>query len=193
MTSDTNQTAGTATQLCDYTSAILDQMSQVIQPYITSQSGDYAAHVGAHMRHIIEHYDTLVHAFQSLKTGSVAVGRADYDARERNLEVETNPLEAIRRIGLIADTFGSNSRLETYDMGCTVEVHTRGGLNGEHDFCTPSNFARELMFLNSHATHHFAILQGYAKERGQTLGAGFGKAPATVAYEKQLQNQEVAA
>ena len=193
MTSYTNRAAGTATQLCDYTSAILGQMSQVIQPYVSSQSGDYAAHVGAHMRHIIEHYDALVQAFKSWKAGAELRCHADYDARERNLEVETNPLEAIRRIGLIVEIFGSNSGMKRSDMECVVEVYIRGGLNGEYDFCTQSSVARELMFLNSHATHHFAILQGYAKQRGQTLGAGFGRAPATVAYEKQLQQREVAA
>jgi hypothetical protein len=145
------------------------------------------------MRHIIEHYDALLKAVTTLQAGTAAVCKADYDARERNLEVEANPLEAIRRIKLIAATFGSDSGVSERDMAQVVQVHVRGGLNGEHDFCTLSSVARELMFLNSHATHHFAILQGYARERGQTLGAGFGKAPATVAYEQQLSQQQVAA
>jgi len=68
-----------------------------------------------------------------------------------------------------------------------VDVYTRGGLKGEHDFCTVSTLAREIMSLNSHATQHFAILQGYARARGQTLGSGVGKAAATVAHELRLQ------
>ena len=66
-----------------------------------------------------------------------------------------------------------------------VDVRTRGGLQGEHNFSTRSTVARELMFLNSHATHHFAILQGYARQRGETLGTGVGRAPATVAHEQR--------
>jgi len=62
-----------------------------------------------------------------------------------------------------------------------VDVYTPGGLKGQHNFCTASTLVREIMFLNSHATHHFAILQGYARERGQTFGSGVGTAPATVA------------
>jgi hypothetical protein len=193
MTTHPTHASGTVAQLCDYTSAILGQMTSVVEPYVGLRSADYAEHVGAHMRHIIEHYDTLVRAIQALQAGATTICKADYDARERNLEVEANPLEAIRRIGLIAATFGSGSGMKTQDMAQPVQVHVRGGLNGEHDFCTLSSVARELMFLNSHATHHFAILQGYAKARGQTLGAGFGKAPATVAYEQQLQQHEVAA
>lgn len=118
---------------------------------------------------------------------------ADYDARERNMEVETNPLEAIRRVGLIDAALGRRSGLDDAAMLQIVHVYTRGGLKGEHNFCTPSTLAREIMFLNSHATHHFAIMQGYARERGQTLGAGVGKAPATVAHEQRVNQIRVAA
>ena len=82
---------------------------------------------------------------------------------------------------------GSSAGLNESTMQQVVNVYTRGGLKGEYNFCTPSTLAREIMFLNSHATHHFAIMQGYARERGQTLGAGLGKAPATVAHEQRLQ------
>jgi hypothetical protein len=192
-TSNTSSTLGTAAQLCNYTSAVLAQMLSVIQPYVGAQQADYAAHVGAHTRHIIEHYDTLAKALNVAQSDPQAMCTADYDARERNLEIEANPLEAIRRIGLIDAALGSRSGLDDAAMLHSVHVFTRGGLKGEHNFCTPSTLAREIMFLNSHATHHFAIMQGYARERGQTLGAGVGKAPATIAHEQRLSKSEVAA
>jgi hypothetical protein len=191
-TSNTPNSLGTAAELCGYTAAVLAQMVSVIQPYVGAQQPNYAAHVGAHMRHIIEHYDTLVKALNAAKSNPQAMCAADYDARERNLEVEANPLEAIRRIDLIKAALGNSSGLNDAAMFQVVHVYTRGGLKGEHNFCTPSSLAREIMFLNSHATHHFAILQGYARERGQTLGAGVGKAPATVAHEQRI-NSQVAA
>lgn len=184
---------GTAKQLCDYTAAVLAQMVSVIQPYVGAKESDYAAHVGAHIRHIIEHYDTLVIALASAQVAAGAACQADYDARPRNLEVETHPSEAIRRIGLIDAAFGSSADLSESAMQQCVLVYTRGGLKGEHNFCTSSTLAREIMFLNSHATHHFAIMQGYARERGQSLGAGVGKAPATVAHEQRLNKSQVAA
>jgi hypothetical protein len=189
----TQNKLGTAAQLSAYTAAVLAQMASVIQPYVGARAADYAAHVGAHMRHIIEHYDALVYAVKAVNTGAAVVCTADYDARERNLLVEAEPLEAIRRIDLIKAAFGPDAGLNESAMSQVVQVHTRGGLNGEHDFCTASSVARELMFLNSHATHHFAILQGYARERGETLGAGVGKAPATVAHEQSLNKSKVAA
>ena len=184
---------GTAEQLRGYTAAVLAQMVSVTKPYTTANQSDYGAHVGAHIRHIIEHYDTLVNALTRAKSTGQSTCVVDYDARERSLEVEGNPLEAIRRIGLIDTALGSHSDLGEAAMLQVVHVYTRGGLNGEYNFCTPSSLAREIMFLNSHTTHHFAILQGYARERGQTLGAGVGKAPATVAHEQQLVGSRVAA
>lgn len=184
---------GTATQLCAYTAAVLSQMVSVIQPYLSERQSEYATHVGAHIRHIIEHYDTLAQSIMAGNVSKEAVCSADYDARERSIEVETNPQEAIRRIGLIDAVFGSRSGLDDAAMLQVVHVFTRGGLRGEYNFCTPSTLAREFMFLNSHATHHFAILQGYARERGQTLGFGVGKAPATVAHEQRLAKGMVAA
>jgi hypothetical protein len=192
-TSNSPNSLGTAAQLCDYTAAVLAQMVSVIQPYLGAQQSDYAAHVGAHMRHIIEHYDTLVNALNDAKSNPKAMCAADYDARERNLEVEANPLEAIRRIDLIEAALGNSAGLNEAAMLQVIHVLTRGGLKGEHNFCTPSTLAREIMFLNSHATHHFAILQGYARQRGQTLGAGVGKAPATVAHEQRQVTSQVAA
>ena len=192
-TSTTPSTLGTAAQLCNYTSAVLAQMVSVIQPYLGALQPDYAAHVGAHTRHIIEHYDTLVNAWAATQKSPRAACQADYDARERNMDIETKPLEAMRRIVSIEAALGNSSGLDDAAMLHSVQVFTRGGLQGEHNFCTPSTLAREIMFLNSHATHHFAIMQGYARERGQTLGAGVGKAPATVAHEQRANNIAVAA
>ena len=193
-TTHTSGPLGTATQLCAYTAAILAQMVSVIEPYAGARQPEYAAHVGAHIRHIIEHYDTLVKAWATAQEKPGTSCQADYDARERNLEVETHPLTAIERIALIDSALGSRAALDEAAMQQTVYVYTRGGLSGEYNFCTTSRLAREIMFLNSHATHHFAIMQGYARERGQTLGWGVGKAPATVAHEQRLhKTQQVAA
>ena len=183
----TNSTCGSATQLCAYTSDILTQMIGVAQPYVESRQQTYGEHVGAHLRHIIEHYETLAHALTCSESCSNRACVVDYDARERNIRVETDPQVALDRIGLLQRAFEViNDPL----MERAVDVHTRGGLQGEHNFSTRSSVARELMFLNGHATHHFAILQGYARQRGETLGAGVGRAPATVAYEQRLQHEQ---
>lgn len=108
--------------------------------------------------------------------------------RARDSLLETDPSIALARISglrcLLHCGFDTPARL-----ALPVEIHTRGGLEGEHDFCTMSTLARELSFLHSHAVHHFAILQGDAKLRGKSLGAGLRRAPSTIAHENKMRQQ----
>lgn len=181
-----SQTRSNSAQLCAYTCDIFLQMQSIVKPYVGPRTQSYREHVGAHLRHIIEHYETLARVL----TGPVFIGdqlyAVDYDARERNIQIETEPVVALNRITWLCDAFADLGKLQ---LEYPVEVHLRGGLQGEYNFISRSTVAREVMFLNSHATHHFAIMQGYAHQRGETLGAGLGKAPATVAHEQQLQRK----
>ena len=176
---------GSGAQLRAYTGDVLSQMASIVQPYVGSRANTYGEHIGAHLRHIIEHYDTLAHALACSESRSNRACVVDYDARQRDPRLETDPEVALKHIHLLHHALGG---IPDPLMERSVDVHTRGGLQGEHDFSTRSSVARELMFLTSHATHHFAILQGYARQRGETLGVGVGRAPATVAYEQRLQH-----
>lgn len=180
----TGNNCGTAAQLCTYTGDIFLQMASVAKPYLGPRMPSYRDHIGAHLRHIIEHYGALAHALATSNLCSDVVCTVDYDARKRNVHIETDPAVALDHIALLKRAF---EVLDLSLMAQAVEVHTRGGLQGEQNFITVSSVARELMFLNSHATHHFAIVQGYAHQRGETLGDSFGKAPATVAHEQRQQ------
>lgn len=178
----TGLNCGTAAQLCTYTGAVFSQMESVTKPYLGPRMGVYREHIGAHLRHIIEHYGAFAHALATSERCSDLVCTVDYDARERNIHIETDPAVALDQIAVLKRRFEA---LDLPQMAQAVEVHTRGGLQGEQNFITLSSVARELMFLNSHSTHHFAIVQGYAHQRGETLGDGFGKAPSTVAHEQR--------
>jgi hypothetical protein len=182
---------GTADQLCAYTGAVLGQMAGIATPYVrqTPDAEAYPTHVGPHLRHAIEHYETLARVIGQLQAGENADTVTDYDARERELRLDTDPQVALARIAQLTALLGQPGAISANTLARKVQVLTRGGLQGEHNFNTPSTVGRELMFLNSHATHHFAIVQGYLRAQGQTLGAGLGKAPATVAYEQQQRNQ----
>lgn len=182
----TIESCGNCAQLCAYTGDIFLQMQGIVKPYAGLRMPSYREHVGAHLRHIIEHYETLARVLTEPATLARRVCAVDYDSRARNIAIETDPEVALSRITWLCDVFGA---LTAAKLECPLEVHVRGGLQGEHNFISRSTVAREVMFLNSHATHHFAIMQGYAHQRGETLGAGVGKAPATVAHEQRLQRQ----
>lgn len=175
---------GNADQLARYTYAVLHQMAHLVQTYVDGSRHGYAEHAGPHMRHIIEHYETLDRALNT-PTAATPAPVVDYDARERDPLVESRPDVALGRIERLQRTLGPSARADAQRLSQPVEVHVRGGVEGEYNFSSGSTVARELMFLNSHATHHFAVLQGYAKFRGESLGPGLGKAPATVAFERQ--------
>jgi hypothetical protein len=181
---NTSNTRGTAAQLCAYTGEIFLQMAGIAKPYLGPRKPLYRDHIGAHLRHIIEHYGALATALATSGSPPALPYTVDYDARARNMQIETDPVFALDHVALLKRAFEALSETA---MVHPVEVHVRGGLQGEHNFITTSSVARELMFLNSHATHHFAIVQGYAHQRGETLGEGFGKAPATVAHEQSQQ------
>ena len=66
-----------------------------------------------------------------------------------------------------------------------VAVHMRGGLAGEEALLGHSTVSRELMFLASHAVHHYALIRVHAMQQGIDLGADFGKAPSTLRHERQ--------
>jgi hypothetical protein len=186
----THTTFGTADQLAEYTHEVLAQMIAVIQPYLSGTRPGYAEHIGPHMRHVIEHYETLGRALRLTSSAQALTATVDYDARERDPLVETHPDVAVGRVRRLQQLLGIVGGLDVQVLAQTVQVHLRGGVHGENNFNCTSTVARELMFLNSHTTHHFAVLQGYAKQRGESLGAGLGKAPATVAHElQQLENQ----
>ena len=47
-----------------------------------------------------------------------------------------------------------------------------------------STVARELMFAHSHMVHHFGIVKLLAEQQNVPVIDDFGKAPSTIAYEK---------
>lgn len=165
--------------LLAYCRDVLAQTADVVHQHVHFSS-PFNAHIGPHVRHIIEHFDAL----QKTLGDSGETGVLDYDARARDIRIETEPAFALSRLhGLQQWLAGPDWFDVSFNLPLAVQL--RGGLQGEHNFASQSTVGRELTFLVSHAVHHFAILQGYAKQEGLSLGAGLGKAPATVAFESR--------
>ncbi len=175
--------------LLRYNHAVLEQTAGVIAQH-TAFSSPYSDHIGPHVRHIIEHYQTLQRVLDGALTTQVPT--VDYDNRARDIRIETDPAFALTQLRALQRWLVS-AQWGDKDLTRTVAVHLRGGLQGEFTFVGPSSVARELTFLASHAVHHFAVLQGYARQEGKSFGAGLGKAPATVAHENRSPATEVTA
>ncbi|MDP3857498.1 MAG: hypothetical protein Q8Q73_07035 [Stagnimonas sp.] len=152
---------------------VLHQGLQVLEAQAAVPGSDYGSHIGPHLRHVIEHYEALAQQLPSLSV--------DYDSRARDRTPERDPAVARARIEAL------QRQLHALDVDAVSEpiaIHLRGGLGGEENFVSFSTLARELLFVASHAVHHYALLQMHCKAQGIFLGEDFGKAPATVRHAR---------
>lgn len=170
-----------ATQLLGYTQTLLAQMSALATEHDAATDGAFSDFVGPHLRHILEHYEALSTqlAFADDTANPPVV---DYDARARDLRVQTDPAYAVQRIALLAATLAPMAQWTDAHYARPLRMRAQAGVQGEFYVEVASNWLRELMFLASHSVHHFAVVKLQAQQRGKDLGEHFGKAPATVSH-----------
>ena len=134
----------------------------------------YDASIGLHVRHIIDHYDMF---FLGLSTR-----RVNYDERPRETQVETNRALALQRIHKI---IGQMKTMQRQDDELTVimDLQSDETVNTQQK----SSVARELTFLHSHATHHYATIAFMLRALDMPVAfPEFGLAPATIKNQERL-------
>jgi hypothetical protein len=114
----------------------------------------------------------------------------DYDRRPRDPELQANAAVALLRLQLLLRRLAlwTAARLEA-----PVLVRGRGGLAGDFHFAVNSSVARELVFVASHAIHHYALLKPHCMQHAIPVSAEFGRAPSTVAHESASPADRLAA
>jgi len=140
--------------------------------YVEVVHGNSSA--GAHMRHILDRFHSF---FAGLSQGCI-----DYDARQRDPEIETDISASRFRLSLVNRRIKALDLAELRDQGIQVReaVHSDGP-----GIVISSTVGRELMGLISHSTHHLAIIALIIKPLGFDLGCDFGKAPSTIQYQRK--------
>jgi hypothetical protein len=167
------QAAAKGHRVLDFNQLLIEQAMALAAACIGPERPHYAGPLGAHLRHVIEHYEALLFPERA--------GIVDYDARARDAELEATPSLALA--GLLALN-QALARCPAGRLDQVLSVRGRTGALGEFDFQTPSSLGRELAFLASHTVHHFALLAGTCTQQGIATPEGFGKAPATRAHER---------
>jgi hypothetical protein len=149
--------------------ALLDSVSD--DTYTRKEEGPYGASLGAHYRHVLDHFLCLVEGIRG--------GRINYDRRRRDPLLE-NSRDAARAAteDLIADFRGLAP--EVLEQDCSVIYSVGYGDDGMQ--AVPSNLAREIMFCVGHAIHHYAILKLLCAGRAVKLPFVFGIAPSTLKH-----------
>ena len=141
----------------------------------------YAQAVGPHLRHIIEHYTAMLSVVRE------AQPLVDYDARDRDMAMQSQEPVTVAKLRETIAVLHSLRVLpqQLLNLDKPMLTRLRSGPCGEVEMTVATTLGRELLFLASHTVHHFALLAHYCKAAGVDLGHDFGKAPATLAFERK--------
>jgi hypothetical protein len=149
--------------------ALLKTVSK--EDYARKQSGQSGASIGAHYRHVLDHFLCLIAGLWDLEV--------NYDERARNPE-----LEASAEVALAAthDLIGALRVIpaDVLTKECTVTYSV--GYGEPAPDAVKSNVTREIMFCVGHAIHHYAILKLLCAGAGVELPHEFGIAPSTLRH-----------
>ena len=150
--------------------------------YTASPSGLASHKAGAHLRHILEFYECFL--------AGLARGRIDYDARKRDLSVETSRQTAQARIRVLIHRLQTESALRI-DSLVSVRIEDSAGSRVPEPFLV-SSVGRELQVLSSHTIHHFALMAMTLRALGVSIDPDFGMAPSTLRYRASQAAAEAA-
>jgi uncharacterized damage-inducible protein DinB len=151
-------------QLADVLNAMTDEQ------YRRKPVGVVSSNVGGHVRHCLDHVDSLL--------AGIEREELSYDDRERGTDVETSrqaALDAIQRQE--RDLLAFPSRSEHRPLRLKVLVSS-----ALPPVEVESTVGRELSFVLSHTVHHNALIAVMAKTLGVPVPDRFGYAPSTLAY-----------
>ncbi len=101
--------------------------------------------LGKHVRHILEFYELLVNSAQT--------GAVNYDLRQRDLHLETDPDLALLRLGAVDRAVHQLDLNQPLDLVASLSANTPATIH------IPSSIARELLYNIEHAIHHMALIQ----------------------------------
>lgn len=160
--------------LLRHNAELLGQAIALADAYLHRPGAAFAQGAGPHLRHVIEHYEALLHPAND--------GVVDYDARARDRALERDPGLAIARLQRIEPAL---RELPANRWHATVQVRGLVGSGGQWAVAVTSTLMRELLFVASHATHHFALLRAHCQAQGIAVAHDFGLAPATVAHARR--------
>lgn len=166
-------------QNCSLIEAHLSSLGQGIsflkhipaEAYRAPCQGVFNSSIGGHIRHNLDHYLAFAKGWEE--------GRIDYDARERNPDLETDPEVALALMEQLKTTMEG---LSEADLDRPLQIRMDDG--GDSSW-SGTSLRRELQFLLSHTIHHYALVVSIATRNGFTeFPEAFGVAPSTLNYQR---------
>ncbi|MBA6337700.1 hypothetical protein H4J57_10855 [Colwellia sp. BRX8-7] len=150
--------------------------TQIVQPNFISSAG-------THMRHIIDHYLAIMSGIENKLI--------NYDLRMRGGQIELSPELAIAKLNEIANWIQGMSEDK---LNQVITLATEVSVTNKNIQKLQTSVARELVFVGSHATHHYAMIAQITFAQKNALQAtelpqDFGLAPATATFLRQCNEQ----
>lgn len=138
--------------------------TQVVTPLFMSSPG-------AHLRHILDHYIAIINGQK--------VGVIDYDKRNRGGVIETDINAAL---GLISEIEVFLLSLTKVQLLQPLQLSTEVCVQKKQVEIITTTLVRELIFVGSHAIHHFAMIEQISKAQKSPSPIQFGIAPASATF-----------
>jgi hypothetical protein len=168
-------------ELPNLLTTIINQLQQLLLSLTNEQYCEQIpvlsnASIGQHTRHIIEFFIELDHGYET--------GYVNYDARKRDIKIETDKNCALSKLQQITEGLNKENKplLLVSDFG-----------SNNHSLHTiTTNLERELMYNLEHTIHHMALIRiGVNAVSTITLPENFGVAVATMKYRNTFSNNNM--
>ena len=157
--------------------AVLGQLAELIESlsaeqYTRKPVGVVPSSVGGHIRHNLDHIQTLL--------DGLARGELNYDDRRRGTDIEADRGAAVEAINYIY----LRLRNSPWPAGDETFRLTQLVAPDAPPVTVWSTLDRELAFVLSHTIHHNALIGTMARLMGVTLPPELGYAPSTLAHRR---------
>jgi hypothetical protein len=106
----------------------------------------------------------------------------DYDFRLRGSNIEADPQLAIEKLDNIAAWMKS---LTEQELNQSISLSTEVSTSTKEVQIVQTSLAREIIFVSSHAVHHYAMIAQITFAQTTTANTSFGVAPATATYLRE--------
>lgn len=153
---------------------LLESLSD--KEYSFDDSNYFQSSMGKHMRHILDHYQSLVNGWHN---------KVDYDARQRNTKVEYDRNAAIDKCQQLIHQLTTFENSQS-SLDQNILVKSNEDIDSPGSPWSSSSIKRELQFLISHTVHHYALIAFILLVQDVRVPEYFGVAPSTINYEKSV-------
>lgn len=149
--------------------------------YVSGYKPAFNSTIGAHFRHVLEHYRCFITQLSS--------GEISYDKRLRDQQLEVDCDYANQ---VINDLISNLKALRSTDLNSTCVIRDQQAICDQLEpVPVNSTVYRELLFLQSHTVHHYAIIGAMTRAFGANPAEDFGVAIATREHQKNCDENDL--